>query len=580
MQAAAHTPGGYGGVPQSVGKEFVGADSIPAAGMMLTTRDGEVLLMRRNDTGEWAFPGGHIEPDETTHDAAIRETGEETGHKLDGEFNLHSRRNKDGVDFSTFRAEVERFAPVLNHEHTAYMWSKLDALPAPLHPGVQVALDKLNATELDIARMIRDGDLVSPQRFKNMSLFAMRITGTGAAYRSKDEEFVWRSPALYLNDEFLARCNGLPVIFEHPEKRLLNSDEFADRSVGAIMLPYIAGDEVWGIAKIYDDEAIALMENNQLSTSPGVLVTGDAVDLDDGGKLLIEGKPILLDHLAICAQGVWDKGQAPRGVLSEALKSDGDNGMAEQEMKSDADKTEDMKADADPIRAIADSISALMNRMDAFEAKKADADCAKVDDDDDDAKKADADGDTEQMAADEDYADDKKADADETEKEKADATMKADADIARKIADLDRRIPRILSEAELNQIADTQSKADSVAAAFGESASRPVQGENPRAYRIRMAGAFKKHSADWKDVDLTKVDDAVLPLAEKAIYADAMAAANQPVSVPAGMLRERIRQDDTGRRIKEFDGAPHTWMRGFKSPRRGVERFSTEQKGA
>ncbi len=26
MQAAAHTPGGYGGVPQSVGKEFAAAD--------------------------------------------------------------------------------------------------------------------------------------------------------------------------------------------------------------------------------------------------------------------------------------------------------------------------------------------------------------------------------------------------------------------------------------------------------------------------------------------------------------------------------------------------------------------------
>lgn len=26
MEAAAHTPGGYGGVPQSVGREFAGAD--------------------------------------------------------------------------------------------------------------------------------------------------------------------------------------------------------------------------------------------------------------------------------------------------------------------------------------------------------------------------------------------------------------------------------------------------------------------------------------------------------------------------------------------------------------------------
>ena len=32
MQAAAHTPGGYGGVPQSVGQDFVAADK--AAGRL------------------------------------------------------------------------------------------------------------------------------------------------------------------------------------------------------------------------------------------------------------------------------------------------------------------------------------------------------------------------------------------------------------------------------------------------------------------------------------------------------------------------------------------------------------------
>jgi len=29
MQAAAHTPGGYGGVPQAVGQKFVAADARP-----------------------------------------------------------------------------------------------------------------------------------------------------------------------------------------------------------------------------------------------------------------------------------------------------------------------------------------------------------------------------------------------------------------------------------------------------------------------------------------------------------------------------------------------------------------------
>ncbi|MHC5542036.1 NUDIX hydrolase, partial [Singulisphaera rosea] len=75
MEAAAHTPGGYGGVPQSVGKEFVKADeragrdaAIKAAGIMFIAGN-EVLLLKRSDPGDmpgtWAFPGGKLEDGET-----------------------------------------------------------------------------------------------------------------------------------------------------------------------------------------------------------------------------------------------------------------------------------------------------------------------------------------------------------------------------------------------------------------------------------------------------------------------------------------------------------------------------------
>ncbi len=49
MQAAAHTPGGYGGVPQSVGREFVQADKLqqkrPASNKMPGFR-GKTLRSR------------------------------------------------------------------------------------------------------------------------------------------------------------------------------------------------------------------------------------------------------------------------------------------------------------------------------------------------------------------------------------------------------------------------------------------------------------------------------------------------------------------------------------------------------
>jgi 8-oxo-dGTP pyrophosphatase MutT (NUDIX family)/predicted RNA binding protein YcfA (HicA-like mRNA interferase family) len=46
---------------------------------ILVVKDGKVLVGTRSDTGELAGPGGHIQDDETTIQAAIRETQEEFG---------------------------------------------------------------------------------------------------------------------------------------------------------------------------------------------------------------------------------------------------------------------------------------------------------------------------------------------------------------------------------------------------------------------------------------------------------------------------------------------------------------------
>jgi 8-oxo-dGTP pyrophosphatase MutT (NUDIX family) len=49
-----------------------------AAGVVLDA-DRRVLLGRRADTGDWALPGGIIDPGEEPADAAVREIYEETG---------------------------------------------------------------------------------------------------------------------------------------------------------------------------------------------------------------------------------------------------------------------------------------------------------------------------------------------------------------------------------------------------------------------------------------------------------------------------------------------------------------------
>ncbi|MHB8391453.1 MAG: hypothetical protein ACYDBH_18045 [Acidobacteriaceae bacterium] len=181
-------------------------------------------------------------------------------------------------------------------------------------------------TEMDVAHAIASGELDSPQRIGDQAwLFDMRVTGTGVSFRPAHDEYVFRPPEYYLCDAFLERCQGLPVILDHPEKGLLNTEEFRQRSIGSIILPYIPSaeddkhspTEVWGIARIYDRDAAEMMLTTHTSTSPAVQFDKDgtqSVRTEDGSSLLIEGNPKLLDHLAVCEAGVWDKGEPPSGI--------------------------------------------------------------------------------------------------------------------------------------------------------------------------------------------------------------------------------------------------------------------------
>lgn len=373
---------------------------LSAAGLMIVCGPtGKALFLQRSGEGDapgvWAFPGGKIEDGETAEEAAIRETREEIGPQPFDNPRPWTRRQKDGVDYETFLARSDaEFVPILNDEHTAWTWAPLNAPPEPLHPGCVIAIERVAADELTIARAIADGELVSPQRYKNLFLVALRITGTGAAYRAaakneagaitREEEFCWRDPSIYLNDDFLARCNGLPVIWDHPVgKPMLNGEEFVKRAIGAVMLPYIKNDEVWAVAKVFDETAAKMMETEQFSTSPGVIFDeAIPVEMKDGTRLLIEDKPALLDHIAVCSAGVWDKGGEPSGVQNDlisntSIPSEESFGMAENDM-AEADKA---RADTDAkLDAIMDSLKKAHARLDNMEGDRKDAAADKRDD--------------------------------------------------------------------------------------------------------------------------------------------------------------------------------------------------------
>lgn len=523
-----------------------------------------VFLIQRSDDGTWCPPGGTVEPGELAIDAARREVLEEVGYQYDGPLTPHSVYG----DYLTFRAEVpERFEAKLNDESLAAGWFHIDDLPKPLHQPFAEMLAQQALNETEVAALIADGTLSSPQFFINMWMFAIRVTGTGVTWRSADQQMAFRNPDDYLTPEFLQRVAGVPLIWLHPEKNKLDSDEFAKRVIGTMTNSWVADNgEVWAIARVYDAEAAEIMATRQLSTSPTVTYSEaqDSIIKIDGQPLLVEGSPVLLDHVAICEQGVWDKLLAPTGVKSDSIPNEAEK-MDEEKFVELFNKCMDArmaKADSEAadLKAKADAEEAAKKEKADAEAKEAEEAKAKADAEEKAAKeKADAEA-------------KEKADAEEAERM---AKEKADSELRQQIADLRSRIPTELSDEERNEVADAQVKADSVFSCFGKRAPVPLSGEKPLAYRRRLMIQLQEHSPDFKTVDLSSIaDSALLSVAEKTIYADAQKSAS--LSVGPGMLREIKRADATGRQISTFEGDPAATWAPFQSGKRQVTSFNNQ----
>jgi ADP-ribose pyrophosphatase YjhB (NUDIX family) len=99
------------------------------------TSRGEVILIRRGiepGRGQWAQPGGFLEIDETVREAAVRETLEETGLRVEAGaiVGLYSRVQA-AVVVIAFEARIVGGAPTITRESLETRPFAPDAIPWP-----------------------------------------------------------------------------------------------------------------------------------------------------------------------------------------------------------------------------------------------------------------------------------------------------------------------------------------------------------------------------------------------------------------------------------------------------------------
>lgn len=578
---------------------------IKAAGVIFVCA-GEVLLLKRTDGGDfpetWAFPGGKLEEGETALQAAKRECVEEMGICPEGSYQLFDMTENGEVEYTTYTCQVRTtFSPpkVDTSEHYGWVWVPIGEYGGlKLHPGALQSLEKLTVTELDIAEKVRDGVLPSPTRLKNSWFFTMRIFGTGLAYRGgPNKEWSLRDPALYLNERMLQRCSGMPVLIQHPDGTM-DGDELAGRIVGTIMLPFLANsdtgmpsetpNEVWGVARVINEQAAMMLQKHVASTSPGVSFMSSAVNtkvpLESGAILLVESSPNVIDHLAICPVGVWDKGGEPSGVVISSYE---ENTMAD-EKKDEGSALEKLVTAIDSFSSRVDAMcstqDALKERMDAMDKDRKDEKDRK---DAEDKARCDAE---EKAEKDRKDAEDK-AEKDRKDEEATKAEAEAKAEKEKEVGDarndsaaLDERLKKleavtpVRSDEESEDLAQAQFKADSAYQAHGERAPAALAGESKVAYRRRLLQKFTGMSTVFKDIDLRNIGDVkALDAMGEVIYQDAINAAKNPASFQDDELRARHSVDEaTGRRITTFHGRRASWLDDFRMPIRGLKQINKE----
>lgn len=434
----------------------------------------------------------------------------------------------------------------------------------------------MSLTELEVAERIRDGTVPSPVKFSNMWLVNLRITGTGLAYRAGLKEHVWRDPKLYLNEEFLRRCNGLPVIANHPDDAVLTEEDFKLRIVGSVMLPYIRGDEVWAVCRVYLQSIVEEITEGDVSTSPSVVFnsTSGNVEVQEGDtNFLIEGVPFLVDHIALVTKahgslGVWDKDRIPAGV---EVTNTGEIEMEKEELQA---LLQGVVSDA--LKGINQKIDGVVTRMDSLEQRdKARADAEEQAKKEVEEKAKADEAAEEQRKADEAAAKEaeEKAKADEAAAKDAEEKAKADSEAE------EQRKADEEAEKERNDsaLAEAQAKADSAFSACGKNAPAPFSGENALDYRKRALIAMQKHSPAHKDVNIRAIaDSATLAVLEDAIFSAARQSIEKEMMSTQGQLHKRIRNDEAGRRITEYQGDPNVWLSAFKIPGRRLAKINTQ----
>ena len=131
---------------------------IQCASVLITNSENRILFVRQSYGMKFCgFPGGTVEAGETPPVAGVREVLEEVGVEVELEYQLGAYLLVGGgwpdVFASVYRGRIINGEPKADlAEISDIMWRGLDALPSPLLPDAEAALEDFAKGERGVVR--------------------------------------------------------------------------------------------------------------------------------------------------------------------------------------------------------------------------------------------------------------------------------------------------------------------------------------------------------------------------------------------------------------------------------------------
>jgi 8-oxo-dGTP pyrophosphatase MutT (NUDIX family) len=257
---------------ESVERENDQEDNSSLVSFIVFSDKERILWLKRTKDDSWGFAGGHVEKGESAMEGAIREAREEIQHvPLSGLELIYS----DGK-VRLYACDDGEFDPILNDEHSEYVWATMENAPDPLFHRIEDSTQEIEEAVQTMDKREYDTNgwfSVENNPLSKIGVYPYSEKSLGISDRTDQFKNVYRPASELSSKQCIDSFKLLPWIDDH--KMLGNEDDgmtpAEQKGIQGVIGQnvYFKKDTLYGNIKVFSEAMSNLIAQGKKELSLG-----------------------------------------------------------------------------------------------------------------------------------------------------------------------------------------------------------------------------------------------------------------------------------------------------------------------